>query len=144
MAYLLIVDDDEDFGTFAAHVLRDAGHEVTVEVEIERAVRNMEERRPALAILDVMFPDNPTAGLALARGLRRNRSTREMPIIMLTGVNQEFQGGINPDDPGHDWLPVQLFQEKPADIRNIADHVSELLRQTLPQDKHTLKEVQHG
>ena len=48
MAYLLIVDDDEDFASTTATVLRTEGYEVHVELNINNAVKSMEDKPPDL------------------------------------------------------------------------------------------------
>lgn len=55
MAYVLIIDDD-DFGDAAARALRDAGHEVQIELDPGDGLVSMKARRPDLLVLDVMFP----------------------------------------------------------------------------------------
>src|SRR5512147_12760 len=72
MSYLLIVDDDEDFASAVATVLRGGGHEVRVELDLSAAVRGMTERQPDLVLLDVMFPEDSTGGFELARKMRRD------------------------------------------------------------------------
>ena len=46
MAYLMIVDDDENFAAVAAKVLRNVGHEVRIELETTSAIQIMEQRPP--------------------------------------------------------------------------------------------------
>ena len=46
MAYILIVDDDEDLAKAFAKVLTDARHEVEIEAETGRALERMNRRRP--------------------------------------------------------------------------------------------------
>ena len=58
MAYVMIVDDDEDFVSAAARVLRDDGHEVHVKLDTRSALENMLKRPPDLAVLDVIFPED--------------------------------------------------------------------------------------
>ena len=128
MSYLLIVDDDEDFASAVATVLRDGGHEVRVELDLSGAVRGMTERRPDLVLLDVMFPEDSTGGFELARKMRRDYAAlRDVPILMLTAVNTKFPLGFSSKDIDEDWLPVTDFLEKPVDLDVLAERVAAIL-----------------
>jgi CheY-like chemotaxis protein len=128
MAYLMIVDDDEDFTSALTATLLAAGHEVEVECDPAAAVEKMEARTPDLAILDVMFPEDASAGFALARSLRqRSDALRNIPILMLTAVNAKFPLGFGPQDIDEEWLPVSDFLEKPVDLRLLPQRIEALL-----------------
>ena len=127
MAYLLIIDDDEDFATAVAKMLRAAEHEVEIESEAQNTINCMENRIPDLAILDVMFPESSSAGFELARGIRSNERLRNVPIIMLTAVNEKFPLGFSSRDIDPHWLPVDDFVEKPVDFDVLKNKVSEAL-----------------
>ncbi len=132
MAYVMIVDDDEDMANAVAMMLQNDGHEAGIELEIDKAVASMENRRPDLVILDVMFPNNKTAGFTLARMMRLyNEKLKGVPIIMLTAVNQEYRGlqFSNRDIDDH-WLPVAEFLDKPVDPSVLREKVSALLSGT--------------
>ena len=128
MAYLLIVDDDEDLATAAAKVLGNAGHEVEIVLETAKALESMEKRRPDLVILDVMFPEDSSAGFELARTIRHyNDKLKEIPILMLTAVNTKFPLGFSSRDIDDKWLPVADFLEKPVDLDILRNKVTALL-----------------
>ena len=128
MPYLLVVDDDEDFASAAAKILRDAGHEVEIKLDIESAVETMEERRPDLLILDVMFPEDSTAGFSLARKMKHyNEKLKNIPILMLTAVNTKFPLGFSERDIDDHWLPVTDFVEKPVDFDVLQKKVAALV-----------------
>jgi DNA-binding response OmpR family regulator len=126
MAFVLIVDDDEDFATAAATVLRDAGHEVSIELDPQSGFKSIETRRPDLVVLDVMFPENYTAGFDLARTI--SRKFKETPILMLTALNQISPLGFSQRDIDEVWLPIADFVEKPLDLEVLSKRVSDLLR----------------
>jgi DNA-binding response OmpR family regulator len=129
MAYLMVADDDEDFASAAAKVLRDAGHEVEVKLDIQGAVKSMEERRPDLLVLDVMFPEDSTAGFTLARTIRHyNKKLEGIPVLMLTAVNTKFPLGFSERDIDDHWLPVSDFVEKPVDFDVLERKVAALLK----------------
>ena len=129
MSYLLIVDDDEDFATAVATVLRSGGHDVRIESELSAAIRTMTERRPDLVVLDVMFPENSTGGFEIARQMRWNHDTlKDVPILMLTAVNTRFPLGFSSKDIDEDWLPVTDFLEKPVDLDVLAERVAAILK----------------
>lgn len=128
MARLMIIDDDEDFATAVAMVLTDAGHEVDICLEARGAIEKMAESRPELVILDVMFPENSAAGFELARAIRQaGGELRNVPVLMLTAVDEKFPLGFGSSDIDEEWLPVSAFLEKPVDIITLRNKVAALL-----------------
>ena len=128
MAYLLIVDDDEDFASTTATVLREEGYDVQVELDIDSAVKSMESKPPDLAILDVMFPEDASAGFELARLMRHEKEQlKNIPILMLTAINTKFPLGFGSKDIDEDWMPVTEFLEKPVDFDVLREKVAKLL-----------------
>jgi CheY-like chemotaxis protein len=128
MPYFLIVDDDEDFASTIATVLRNEGHEVQIELDIDSAVKSMESKPPDLAILDVMFPEDASAGFELARSMRhKSGKLKNIPILMLTAINTKFPLGFGPKDIDDNWMPVTEFLEKPVDFDVLREKVAKLL-----------------
>lgn len=128
MAYLMVIDDDEDFANTIATALRNSGHEIDVKLDTSNALESMEQRPPDLVILDVMFSGNSSAGFELARAMRHyHQKLRDIPIVMLTGVNSIFPLGFGPRDIDDRWLPVADFLEKPVDLAILQQRVSRLL-----------------
>ena len=141
MANLLIVDDDEDFAKAAAKVLHSAGHKVDVELDTGSAVRHMQEKRPDLVILDVMFPENSSAGFELARTMRHHsEELKDIPIVMLTAVNVKFPLGFSAHDIDETWLPVTDFIEKPVDFDLLLAKVSAMLQKVESGGENARKE----
>ena len=133
MAYLLIIDDDEEFADAVAMVCRAEGHEVVVENDLAKGEARFAQRRPDAVILDVMFPENPSGGFELARALRKTAA--DVPILMLTAVNQKFPLGFSSKDIDDTWLPVADFIEKPVDFEVLKVKLARLLEQATRQTK---------
>jgi CheY-like chemotaxis protein len=125
MAYLLVVDDDPDFAGAVATICETEGHEVVTVDGPNEALIKLKERRPDAILLDVMFPENPSGGFQLARDIRTRFG--EIPILMLTAVNQQFPLGFSHKDIDPKWLPVTEFVEKPVDFAVLKEKVSRLL-----------------
>ena len=124
----MIVDDDEDFASTTATVLRKDGYDVQVELDIDSAVKSMESKPPDLAILDVMFPEDASAGFELARTMRHESGKlKNIPILMLTAINTKFPLGFGSKDIDEDWMPITEFMEKPVDFDVLREKVAKLL-----------------
>jgi DNA-binding response OmpR family regulator len=118
---ILIVDDDPDMVAAGRMVLEKEGYEVSSAPNVVEGLRAVEEYDPDLLILDVMM-EEPDDGLRLARDLRRKGHT--LPILMLTSVNQALGIHIGADP---EIVPVDDFQEKPADPVTLVQKVKRLL-----------------
>jgi CheY-like chemotaxis protein len=125
MAYLLIVDDDQEFAGSVATVCQAAGHEVLTVHTTNDALTRVAERRPDGILLDVMFPEDASGGFQLARDIRRRFG--DIPILMLTAVNQQFPLGFSNKDLDPDWLPVTDFVEKPVEFPLLLEKVGHIL-----------------
>jgi DNA-binding response OmpR family regulator len=84
---VLVADDDADILTLVGFRLERAGYEVLPARDGEEALALALERRPDLAILDVMMPK--LDGYEVTQRLRDNAATSGMPVILLTARVQE-------------------------------------------------------
>ena len=127
MAKIMIIDDDVEFAENISVILKKNGHSIGIHDHTEDMIEELVRNTPDLLILDVMFPENPAGGFDLARKIRNNEKIKALPIILLTGVNQEFPMDFSANDIDPEWMPVQNFVEKPVDIEKLLGEIQELL-----------------
>jgi DNA-binding response OmpR family regulator len=79
---ILVVEDDVDVAEMLTAYFRAQGYEVSAVNWGEDAVQACRSNRPDLVILDIRLPD--IDGFEVARRLRTNQRTMDIPIIFLT------------------------------------------------------------
>ena len=79
---VLVVDDEPAIREMIRFALRKADMTVKCAAEAQEALQKIAESKPDILLLDWMMPG--ISGLKLTRRLRKNPSTAEIPIIMLT------------------------------------------------------------
>ena len=127
MPYILIIDDDADVCRALTIVLDKEGYEVDTEMDLAKAPIKIKERCPDLIILDVMFPGNASGGFELAQNLRKDTAYKDLPILMLTAINQHFSFNFAEKDIDDTYMPVNDFIEKPANFDLLREKVAALL-----------------
>ena len=129
MAKILIVDDDPDIVLTVRMVLESADHEVIEASSGQKGIEMIRIEHPDLIILDVMM-ETKTEGFQLALKLRSPDPTSEfidykdIPILMLTAIHSTTPLRFEPDI---DYLPVELFVDKPIDPDDLLGKVDWLL-----------------
>ncbi len=127
MSDIKIIDDDQEIAENIATILQSKGYSTSVRFEYKGAIDELLKDKPDLLILDLMFPENLTGGFDLARQIRKTDGIKDLPIILLTNINQEFPGDFSRDDIDSEWIPVQDFFEKPVDFTKLIAKIEEIL-----------------
>ncbi len=84
---ILVVDDEAPIREMIAVALEMAGYECLEAGTAQQAHTLVVDRKPDLILLDWMLPG--TSGIELARRLKRDELTADIPIIMLTAKGEE-------------------------------------------------------
>ena len=83
--HLVVIDDDKSFRSYLTTLLEAIGHRVTCFASGEEAVEALEKGlAPSMIILDIIMEG--LSGIEVLKKVRRIRE--DLPIIMLTGVDQ--------------------------------------------------------
>lgn len=129
MKKVYIIDDDKDIVEYISMVLKDAGYETGCQYDDTNVVENVKEFAPNLVILDVMFPEDESSGFTLARELRADKSVGEVPILMLSAVNEcgIYPGKFSDHDRDDAFMPVDAFVEKPIAPDDLVAKVKTLI-----------------
>lgn len=129
MAKILVIDDDPDTVLACRMALENAGHEVTDAMNGREGLKMVKKDRPDLIILDVMM-DTATEGFQLALKLRSPDPTSDLaqfsdiPILMLSAIHSTTPLRFEPDI---DYLPVELFVDKPIEPDDLVGKVEWVL-----------------
>ena len=119
---VLIVDDDDVLVKTVTAVLM-SRYTVRTAANGKEALKRVEEQRPDLIVLDVMM-DYMSEGFDVARTLRTNPKTKSIPIIMLTGVDQEYNYRMEVDES---WVPCDRYLEKSISPQGLLAEVDALI-----------------
>jgi DNA-binding response OmpR family regulator len=116
---ILCADDDVDILSLVSLRLERAGYEVVRAEDGESAVTAARERRPALAVLDVMMPK--LTGYEVLAAVRADPLLRGMKVILLSARVQEADV-----DEGFD-AGADAYLAKPFRAPELLERVNELL-----------------
>jgi two-component system phosphate regulon response regulator PhoB len=84
---VLVVDDEEDLLELLRFNLSKEGYQVSCAASGGEALKSVRADPPDVILLDLMLPDMD--GLEVARRLRSDPDTRNVPIVMLTAKGEE-------------------------------------------------------
>ena len=122
---VLVVEDDGAIREMIGFSLKRAGFDAREATDSASARRAIADQVPDLILLDWMLPD--VSGLELARALRRDPGTREIPIIMLTARADEEDKIRGLDSGADDYVT------KPFSPRELIARVNAVLRRAQPE-----------
>jgi len=130
--HILLVEDEKSLVELLRYNLEQSGYRVTVATNGEEALTCVADDRPDLVLLDWMLP--LMSGLEVCRQLRRQPTTSNIPIIMLTARGEEGDRIRGLDAGADDYVskpfsPSELVARIRAVLRRIrpalADEVLE-------------------
>ena len=124
-ATVLIVEDEPAILELVAVNLEHAGYETLRAASAEDANRLLSDILPDLVLLDWMLPGQ--SGVALARKLRGDARTRELPLIFLTARADE------PDKIAGLEAGADDYITKPFSTRELVARIRAVLRRRKPQ-----------
>ena len=119
---ILIIDDEEDVRTYLSTFFSDNGLSVISAVDGKEGVQKAVAEIPDLITLDVSMPEE--SGVRALRDLQNNEVTKNIPVIIVTGVSTDIKRFIESRKQVH---PPEGFFEKPIDRDELLKKVKELL-----------------
>ena len=119
---ILIVEDEKPIRDMIAFGLRRSGFEVREAEDVVSARASIADRRPDLVLIDWMLPD--MSGLELTRSLKRDKDTKEVPVIMLTARAEEQDKVMGLEGGADDYVT------KPFSPRELLARINAVLRRS--------------
>jgi len=120
---ILVVDDAPHIVEVVSDYLKQAGFGVLSARDGQTALAIARHEQPDLIVLDLMLPGGPD-GLDVCRGIRRDPTLAETPIIMLTARVEEMDRLIGLELGADDYVT------KPFSPREVVARVKAVLRRT--------------
>jgi len=122
---VLIVDDEAPIREMIAVALEMADYRVLEADNAQDAHALVVDHQPDLVLLDWMMPG--TSGIELARRLKREEATAELPIIMLTAKGEEDNKIQGLEAGADDYIT------KPFSPRELVARLKAVLRRATPR-----------
>lgn len=121
---ILVVEDEASIRKLLKLTLKEAGYEVVLVEDGERALEWLSDHKPELILLDWMLPK--LSGTDLLQSLRAKPSTARVPVLMLTARGSEADRVMGLDFGADDYLtkpfsPKELLARIRAVMRRTGD-----------------------
>ncbi|MEA3493511.1 MAG: response regulator transcription factor [Candidatus Margulisiibacteriota bacterium] len=120
MSKVLIIEDEKDIVEALEYNLKKENYSVSKANDGKRGLKVAREKLPDLIILDLMLP--VIEGLEVCKILKKEMSTRNIPIIMLTAKSAELDKVLGLE------LGADDYMTKPFSIRELIARVKTILK----------------
>lgn len=133
MALIYIVEDDQNIREIESFALKNSGYQIQDFSNAKDFYRAMNERKPDLAILDIMLPEED--GMEILQKLRKNPETKRLPIMMVTAKTTEIDRVKGLDSGADDYM------SKPFGVMELISRVKALLRRSMSEVQEKILKV---
>jgi two-component system phosphate regulon response regulator PhoB len=124
-ANILLVEDEPAIQELLAFHVTQCGYRPIQALDAASAMSHISKALPDLILLDWMLPGS--SGIEIARNLRADQRTCNVPIIMLTARNDEHDKVLGLESGADDYIT------KPFSPRELMARISAVLRRRSPQ-----------
>lgn len=125
MIYLL--EDDDSIRKLVVYTLEGQGFSAQGYALPSQFYTAMEKELPDLILLDIMLPEED--GLSILKKLKSNSNTKNIPVIMLTAKNSEYDRVIGLDSGADDFI------SKPFGMMELVARIKAVLRRSAVPEK---------
>ena len=125
-AKILVVDDDPDYTKVLETILESKQYAVVTAGNRTEGMEKVRAERPNLVILDVMM-STWQDGFEMSRELKKDAQLKDIPILILSAVEQRSGIGFKSTAGDPVWLPVDGFLDKPVEPQVLLAEVEKLL-----------------
>ncbi len=132
-ARILVIDDEPAIREMISFTLMGACLECVEAGDVSEAQQKIAERAPDLILLDWMLPGR--SGLEFAQSLRRDITTSDIPIIMLTARTEEIHKVLGLNSGADDYVT------KPFSPRELIARILAVLRRAKPSSTTNVLEI---
>ena len=123
MKKILIVDDESDIVKYLSALLEDNNYEIISAVNGKECYEKAIAEKPDLITLDITMPLE--SGVRAFRDLQENEVTKNIPVIIITGVTHDFEKFISTRKQVHP--PIAYF-DKPIDKEKLLETIKGILK----------------
>jgi CheY-like chemotaxis protein len=124
---VLVVDDDPDFLEIHQHLLKSRGYAVHCCGGRHAALAYMAEERPDIIVTDLMM-ETLDEGVTLARDVKENPDTANLPVILITAAASARGFDLRPrNDEDLRKMYADAYFDKPVKMAELCSKISELL-----------------
>ncbi|NQT35411.1 response regulator [bacterium] len=119
---ILVVEDEPDVMTYLVTFFKVNGFDVLIATDGKTGFEIAKSDHPDLISLDITMPKE--SGVRMYRNLHDEPSTKDIPVIIITGVSSEFKGFI---ESRKQVNPPAGYFEKPIDREAVLARIKEIL-----------------
>ncbi|MGO5028002.1 winged helix-turn-helix domain-containing protein [Candidatus Agathobaculum pullicola] len=116
------VEDDAGIRELVVYTLQNTGMEARGLEDGGALFAALREKKPQLILLDIMLPGED--GISILRRLRETQETADIPVILLTAKNTEYDKVVGLDSGADDYVA------KPFGMMELVARIRAVLRRT--------------
>lgn len=123
MRLIYCVEDDESIRELVIYALKNNGFQAKGFEDSHDLYNELNIKIPDLIILDIMLPSDD--GYKVLANIKQNNSTKDIPVIMLTAKNSEYDKIKGLDMGADDYI------SKPFGVMELISRINAVLRRSI-------------